>query len=147
MNTLEQKAITCFQSGYNCAQSVLSAYTDEFQYDNTLAMELSCGFGGGMGRLQKTCGAVTGSFMVIGIYNSRKFSDIKTQKEQSYKMVQSFSEKFKSMHGTLDCDSLLKCNLNTDEGHLFFKENNLAKTMCEQCIKDSLGIIEELIRK
>lgn len=54
------KAIESFRSGLNCAQAVVTAYADELNFDNNLALSVSCGFGGGMGRLQETCGAVTG---------------------------------------------------------------------------------------
>jgi len=56
MKPREEKAIQLFQSGLNCAQAVLTAYADDFNFDKGLAMSLSCGFGGGMGRLQETCG-------------------------------------------------------------------------------------------
>ena len=59
-------------------------------------------------------------------------------------MVQKFSEKFKTIHGSTDCKSLLNCNLRTEEGHRYAKENNLFGTICEKCISDSIRIIEEL---
>ena len=76
----EKKAISSFKNGLNCAQSVVSAYTDEMKFDPGLALSLSCGFGGGMGRLQETCGAVTGSFMILGIHNCKKYQDNKDRK-------------------------------------------------------------------
>jgi len=48
---VEEKAIGSFKSGLNCAQAVVSAYADELNFDNNLALSVSCGFGGGMGRL------------------------------------------------------------------------------------------------
>ena len=74
MNTTKDKAIQSFQSGMNCAQAVVTAYADRLKFDPDLAAGLSCGFGGGMGRLQQTCGALTGAFMVLGIHNSRLYS-------------------------------------------------------------------------
>lgn len=145
MKSKVDKAIDSFRSGLNCAQSVVSAYTDELNVDNRLAMSISCGFGGGMGRLQETCGAVTGAFMVIGIYNCKKYSDNKDRKEESYAMIQRFSDKFKSINGATDCKTLINCDLKTEEGHRYAKENNLFEKVCEKCISDSVGIIEELI--
>jgi len=144
---IEEKAIEAFRSGLNCAQSVVTAYSDKLNFDNKLALSISCGFGGGMGRLQETCGAVTGSFMVLGIHNCRKFSDNKDRKEVTYSMIQEFSEKFKQINGTTDCMSLLKCDLKTEEGHRYLKENNLSEIVCEKCISDSIMIIDELLQK
>jgi len=147
MESKEDKAILTFRSGANCAQAVLTAYSDELKLDNNLAMSISCGFGGGMGRLQETCGAVTGSFMVLGIYNSNRFIDNKDKKEETYSMIQKFSKKFQSIHGPLQCSSLLNCDLKMEEGQAFMKENNLAEKVCEKCISTSIGILEELLEK
>lgn len=144
---LEEKAISSFKSGLNCAQAMVTAYSDELNLDEDLALSVACGFGGGMGRMQQTCGAVTGSFMVLGIQICKKFSDNKDRKEHTYALVQKFSEKFKAINGSTDCISLLKCEIKTDEGHRFAKEKNLFETVCEKCIADSIGIIEELIEK
>jgi len=142
---INEKAIASFKSGLNCAQAVLTAYSDDLNFDNHLALSISCGFGGGMGRLQETCGAVTGSFMVLGIYNCKKFSDNKERKEATYSMIQEFSKIFIQINGTTDCLSLLKCDLKTEEGNRYAKDNNLFGTVCEKCISDSVSIINKLI--
>jgi len=142
---ISERALESFRGGLNCSQAVLTAFSEELKYDNNFALSISCGFGGGMGRLQETCGAVTGSFMVLGIVNCRKFTDNRERKEVTYGMVQKFSDKFKQIHGTLDCSSLLNCDLKTEEGNRFAKENNLFGTVCEKCISDSIGILEEII--
>ena len=146
MDSKADKAIVTFRSGLNCAQAILTAYSDGLSFDNTLALNVSCGFGGGMGRLQETCGAVTGSFMVLGIYNSGKYTDNKDRKEATYSMIQKFSDKFKSIHGSTDCKSLLNCDLKTEEGQQYMKENKLIERVCEKCISDSIEIIEELLK-
>jgi C_GCAxxG_C_C family probable redox protein len=144
-NQIIERALESFRGGLNCAQAVVTAFSEELKYDKNMALSISCGFGAGMGRLQDTCGAVTGSFMVLGIVNCRKFTDNKERKEATYGMVQKFSDKFKQIHGTLDCSSLLNCDLKTEEGNRFAKENNLFGTVCEKCISDSIGILEEII--
>jgi len=147
MNLKEENAIGNFRSGFNCSQAVITAYADDLSFDKNLALGISSGFGGGMGRMQETCGAVTGSFMVFGIYNSKKYADNNDKKEATYSLIQKFSEKFKLLHGALDCKSLLGCDLKTEEGQLFAKENRLFETLCENCISDSIRIVDELIEK
>jgi C_GCAxxG_C_C family probable redox protein len=144
MKTRTEKALEQFRSGLNCSQAALTAYSDELKIDKEQALNLSLGFGGGMGRLQETCGAVTGSYMVIGLYNGTKFTENADKKEAAYTMIQKFSEKFKAIHGSTDCKSLLKCDLRTEAGHRYAKENNLFGTICEDCISDSIRIVGEL---
>lgn len=147
MKQTEERAIGSFRSGLNCAQAVLTAYSEDLSFDINLAMSISCGFGGGMGRLQETCGAATGAFMVLGIWNCKKHSDNKIRKEETYRMIQQFSDRFKSQFGTLNCKSLLKCDLKTEEGQQYLKEHNLVEDVCEKCIIGSIRIIEGLIAK
>ena len=138
-------ALDLFNSGLNCAQAVLTSFSEDLHLDPAVAKSISCGFGGGMGRLQETCGAVTGSFMVIGMYNCQKYIDNILRKDNTYSMIQSFSDRFVSLHGTINCKKLLNCDLKTEEGRKFAKENNLFENICEQCIIDSIKILEDLI--
>ena len=61
----ENARLNMVESKMNCAQSVLTAFSDELGLDRNTALRLARGFGGGMGRTGKTCGAVTGAYMVI----------------------------------------------------------------------------------
>ena len=141
------KAIESFRSGLNCAQAVIGAYSDKLGIDKDLALSVSCGFGAGMGRIQRTCGAVTGSYMVLGIHNCKKVTDNKIRKEITYAMVQTFAGRFIQIHGTSECIELLNCDLKSEEGNLFAKENNLFVTVCEKCISDSISIVNDLIEE
>ena len=146
MKSKTDKATGSFKAGLNCAQAVLTAFSDDLNIDTDLALNISCGFGGGMGRLQETCGACTGAYMVLGIHNGRTHSENQDKKETTYVLVQKFSEKFKSKHEATDCKSLLNCNIKTEEGHRLAKENKLFETQCEKYLSDSIGIVEELIK-
>jgi C_GCAxxG_C_C family probable redox protein len=145
MSQTEGNAISLFSSGLNCAQSVLTAYTDKLDIEKSLAINISCGFGGGMGRLQETCGAVTGAFMVLSIYNGRKYAENGVKKIMTYSMVQEFNRKFVARHGTSNCKALLNCDLTTEEGLLYHQTNNLSEKVCEKCIRSSVQIINALI--
>ena len=146
-NDFEIKAIESFRAGLNCAQTVLGAYAEELNIDKDMAISVSCGFGAGMGRLQGTCGAVTGSYMVLGLYNCKKTTDNAVRKAGTYAMVQQFSEKFIEANGSTDCISLLKCDIKTDEAQQKAKEEHLFEMVCEKCITDSIAIINQMIGK
>jgi len=49
------------------------------------------------------------------------------------------------VHGTISCRTLLGCDLNTLEGKAFFAENDLASTVCNQCIRTACAIVEETV--
>ncbi len=140
-------ALNTFRSGYNCAQSVLSAFTGEMNLDENQAMQTACGFGAGMGRLQETCGAVTGAYMALGVHACRGSSENNEKKEKSYALVQQFSAKFEEIYGTVKCRSLLGCDLRSEEGRQHANENNLYEEVCEKCVADAVRIAEELMAK
>lgn len=131
--------------GLNCSQSVLSAYSDILNFDKELALSVSCGFGAGMGRLQETCGAVTGAYMVFGIYCSGIFKDNGDRKAQSYLMIQAFNKQFIKKHKATDCGSLLNCDLKTEQGQQFFRDEDLMETVCKACIRDAIQLINAQI--
>ena len=147
MNIKKTKALEIFRSGGNCAQAVLTSFTADLEVDSNLALDLSSGFGAGMGRLQETCGVVTGAFMVLGLYNSRIAQTEDEAKESTINMIQDFSKKFKAMHGATDCKSLVRCDLKTEVGQKFYQKNKLSEIVCEKCVQDSASIVQELIEK
>ena len=61
-----EKARDLFRAGYNCAQSVVGAFHEEMGLSLEDAVRLASSFGGGMGGMRETCGAVTGMFLVAG---------------------------------------------------------------------------------
>ncbi len=147
MKEIEEKAIHSFYNGMNCAQAVITAYADHLKFDPDMALSVSAGFGGGMGKLQKTCGAVTGSFMVLGIYNSKRHVENIDARNASNEMIQKFTVDFTALYGSLDCKALLNCDFTTEEGEKEFKDLDLKKNVCSKCISDSIKLIEVLTKE
>jgi len=100
MNRAE-KAVALFTDGCNCSQSVFTAFADEFGLDEVLAKRLSCGLGGGVGRMREVCGAVSAAAMVIGMR-------LGPDKAKAYPAVQDFCAKFKAQCGSIVCRELLE---------------------------------------
>jgi len=138
-------AIEAFKSGSNCAQSVLKAFAKELNIEEIQAMQMASGFGAGMGRLQKTCGAVTGAFMVIGLSNSLAIQLDEVRRDKTTQMIQQFEKRFIGAHSNTDCQHLINCDLNTEEGQNKFQEQQLGEFVCQNCIFSSVRILEEVI--
>ena len=146
MKTRIDIAADCFKQGFNCAQSVFSTYAPLLKIKKEDALRIATGFGGGMGRLQDVCGAVTGAFMVIGCKHGMVDSADSATKEKTYALVQEFAHKFRKLHGgNISCRELLGCDLNTAEGKLQFKERDLHNQVCLPCVRDASKLVEELL--
>lgn len=103
-----KKARSLFEQGYNCAQSVLLAFDDVTGMDTKTAAMLSSSFGGGMGRLREVCGAVSGMFMVAGIFCGYCDPKAKDEKADHYALIQTLANDFKEKNGSFICRELLK---------------------------------------
>lgn len=130
MNNRIEKAAECFSQGYNCSQAVFSTYAPLIGLDYINALRISSGFGAGMGRLQNTCGAVIGAFMLIGCKHGKVNADDHDAKEKVYALIRRFANKFKTLNGSINCKELLGCDLSTEEGIKYAKENNLFSVKC-----------------
>ena len=102
------KAQNLFREGYNCAQAVAGAFSEELGMDPALAMRLVAGFGGGMGRLREVCGAVSGVVFVLSMkygYSGPKDQQAKTE---LYRKVQAAGEAGAAENGSMICRELLQ---------------------------------------
>lgn len=104
-----------FRSGYNCAQSVVLAFSDVTGLDDKTAAMLASSFGGGMGRLREVCGAVSGAAIVLGLVRGYADPDDREGKKSHYHRVQEFVRRFKEVNGTIICRELLS-GVQTAEG-------------------------------
>ena len=96
-----------FLSGCSCSQAVFGAFAEEFHIDQDMAFRLASSFGGGMGGMRETCGAVTGMLMAAGMkwgYSDVGDLEIKTA---HYARVRNLIESFKAEHSTIVCRELL----------------------------------------
>jgi C_GCAxxG_C_C family probable redox protein len=121
-----ETAVQIFDGGCNCAQAVFGAYAGDFGVEKNLALSLAVGFGGGMGRTQDVCGAVSGAIMALGMRTGFKEGEGRERINAAYAQVRHFIEEFTKQTGTIKCRELLSgCSLSSDEGKKFFKEHKL----------------------
>lgn len=99
-----EQARALFMQGYNCSQSVATAFCEETGLDRDAMLRISVGLGGGMGRLREVCGAFSGMVLVLGmLYGSTD----PASKTTVYPIVQQLAERFKAENGSIVCKELL----------------------------------------
>jgi C_GCAxxG_C_C family probable redox protein len=132
--TRSEEAKALFAQGFSCSQAMMGAFAPSLGLDRDAAFKIASGFGGGMGRMAETCGAVTGAFMVLGLRFGSPKAD-REAKEAAYTRVREFAERFKAAHGSLVCRELLGCDLSTPEGAVLAQEKKLSSTVCPLSFK------------
>lgn len=102
----DAKALEYFHKGFNCAQSVFTAFANQVGMSEAAALRFSSAFGAGLGRMRGTCGAFAGLCMVAG-YCKGNLSGDPADKEIIFSLTRQLAEEFKNEFGTLTCRELL----------------------------------------
>ena len=144
--TRTEQAVAHFQDGFNCAQAVLQAFAGE-ALDSATAAKLAGGFGGGMGCLAGTCGAVTGAYMVLGLWHGAVSGKDKAAKENTYRLVREFAARFRERQGALDCRDLLGCDISRPGGTEEARQKGRFVTVCPRMVQAAAEILEEFAAK
>jgi len=131
------KAQALFDEGYACSQSILLAFSEQFNLDEHTAKLIASTFGGGMGRLRNTCGALTGGFMVLGLrYGNTHPNDMET-KLTAYKKVRELNQNVVEIYGTSNCGELLKKYVSEAD----VATRNHHKIICRKVVGDVAGLV------
>jgi len=101
-------AVSNFESGYNCAQSLFLAYSDLFNLDNETARNISVSFGGGLGRMREVCGVMSGMALLAGFRYPVNDPSDHNERTKNYEMVQRMASLFKEKYKTIICRELLE---------------------------------------
>jgi len=145
MQTKVEKALENFSNGYNCAQSVLSAFCEENGLDLNTAFKLACGFGGGGMRYKQTCGAVSGAMMFIGLKCGHYKKGDAEQKKYCYKKIHEFIDKFKEKNKSTKCRELLGLEKNEKVEEKDQQQmKTIFTTVCSEYVKIAVQILESM---
>ncbi len=139
-------ALDLFSNGYRCSQAVLSVYAKDYDLDPDLAKTISIALAGGSGA-GGTCGAVTGAYLVIGLmYGFPEPGEPDKMRAVIDKNI-AFVEKFKSIHGQIDCPGLTGLDIFSKAGQKKFAEENMKENQCANYVKDTVKILQEIMER
>lgn len=103
-----KRAEELFMNGFNCSQSVATAFADVYGYTEEQMLRVSAGFGAGIGRMRLSCGAFNAMALLAGLENGSVTPGDREGKSANYKTVQQLAARFQEEHGSLICAELLK---------------------------------------
>ena len=82
----------------------------------------------------------------MGLRYGRGNNDERSAMELTYLKTRELMDLFSGNHGTCICRELLNgCELTTEEGQIFFKENELLKKTCTPCVQSVVEILERIL--
>jgi C_GCAxxG_C_C family probable redox protein len=140
-----EKALDYFRNKFNCSQAVFTVFGTEHGISENDCLKVSCAFGGGMGRQQHTCGAVTGALMALGMKYGKALNDPEEKKQETYAITREFFKRFTDLNGSVNCKVLLDgLDMNNPEDHKVIMERKLFDLKCEKYVVDAVEIAEAI---
>lgn len=142
-------AMQNFLKGYNCAQSVMLAFSDLLDLDTDRLVMLSSSFGGGMGRLREVCGAVSSMFMITGLLYGYATPETGSVKKDHYSRIQELARRFEEQNGgSIVCRELLglkniRHDVPTPEART---EQYYKKRPCKEIIGSAAKILDDYLK-
>lgn len=147
--TEKERASQLFLEGYNCSQSVFTAFCHRFGMDEETAKKISAGLGGGVGRMREVCGAVSGAAMVLGSVCAATDGKDNESKKRNYELVREFADRFTAIHGSVVCRDLLKLGVKMeasaepqDRTAQYYKNRP-----CLKVVEDATEILMQIIKE
>jgi C_GCAxxG_C_C family probable redox protein len=139
-------AVDKFHKEYACSQAILSEYCELFNLDIEPALKIAAGFAGGM-HFGKTCGAVTGAYMVLGLNFCGPNCEKPEGRKNVYDAICEFTKRFEEIHGSTSCEVLIGCNISTADGMRKAKEEKSFQTICPKFVQNSAELLEIMLKK
>ncbi|MEW8506455.1 MAG: C-GCAxxG-C-C family (seleno)protein [Candidatus Thiodiazotropha sp.] len=141
--TSAQAAVERFCDGCNCSQAVLTAFARRYAIDDTLAMRIAAGLGGGVGRMGDVCGTLTGGALVLGLELGPSARQQVEAKEATYLATRRLQERFIERHGSNRCRDLLEKDLSIEAEYRQAKEQDLFKIRCPDFVATVVDLLDQ----
>ncbi len=141
-----ERAYGLFLQGYNCAQSVVVAFSEDMGMEPDFAARISSSFGGGVGRMREVCGAVSGMAMVLGVLYGYDTPGDDTVKQAHYARVQELAGEFRRRCGSIVCRELLD-NPSADPVPTPRTEDFYHRRPCGGFVRLAAELVEDYLRR
>ena len=139
-------AITLFESGYNCAQSVFAAYAELLGMDQKTALKISCPMGAGIGRMREICGAVSAMSMLLGLKEGNTDVNDQDAKQRVYEKTRQMADRFKEESGSIICRELLGMEEREESAAPTVRTAAFYESRpCKKLVEKAAQIIEDII--
>ena len=140
------RAEKLFRQGYNCAQAVFGAFSQDLGLDSQEAMRLASPFGAGLGKLREVCGAVSGMLMVLGLARGYSNADAIDEKRALYALTQQAVHQFETENGYLLCRDLLHLKKGEDLEEPAVRTEEYYQTRpCLKAVRSATAIAQSLL--
>jgi C_GCAxxG_C_C family probable redox protein len=140
-------AAESYKNGFNCAQSVLSAFGPGMGLSRELALKMTTGLGAGINYSGNICGAVLGAYLVIGLKLGIDKPKDKTGKEKTRETLDKFSEKFQETYPSLHCRDIIGADVRDPQDLERLRKEGTFNKICPHVVEIAASIVEEILNE
>lgn len=127
--------------GFCCSQIIIKMALDEEEKENIDLIKAANGLCAGIGYSRKTCGAITGSICVLGLY-AGKGERSQSISENFISMIREYMEWFEDEFESTECSDLIGSQvISDDSGNISYP------VKCGDTIIKSYEKIQEILFK
>ena len=135
-----KRAVELFMEGKNCSQAVFTAFATDLGLTEEMALAVSAGLGGGVGRMREVCGAVSGAAMVVGLKNPQY------DKGEVYEKVRLIADEFKKTNHSIVCKELLGLSQSESSSNPEVRTKEYyQKRPCVKIVEDAAMATEKIL--
>ena len=138
---METKAVDNFNSGYNCAQAVLSVFCGD---DGDRLLMAATSFGGGIAGTGHMCGCLSGALFAIGLLQGKTTINNPANRKENYAIARTLCERFKKEFGSTECRELTRTNLLDDSEYKKAVDSGLFKNRCALMVDVCVRLVREV---
>jgi len=140
-------ATESFKNGFNCAQSIVSAFAPGMGISHELSLKLATGLGAGINYQGCTCGAVVGAYIVLGLHYGIDDATNQEGKTRFREIADEFSAEFLKHFDSLKCNELLKSDVSDPEKLQDLRDQMVFRDFCPKVVKRSALILEKFLKE
>ncbi|HSB66509.1 MAG TPA: C-GCAxxG-C-C family protein [Anaerolineales bacterium] len=140
-----EQAVAYYLQGYTCTQSILASFAGRYGLEQNLAFRIGEPFGAGTSCTNDMCGSVTGAIMVLGLQYGAIHSNDEVARSLTYQRVHELIQRFKEIHGSIQCSDLLGYNLSNPQQLQTVWEKGLFIQLCPNLVRDAAQILVEML--
>jgi C_GCAxxG_C_C family probable redox protein len=115
---------------YGCAETCFIVLKTVYVLDDAMDPSAAIGLNGGVGWSGAMCGSLTGAALAVGMLAERRIPDHARAKLVARELVAGALERFRQVHGSVDCRELIGYDLRAPGGHDAFMAADLWRTAC-----------------
>lgn len=139
-----EQAAQLFRGGLHCSQAILTVFGASCGVDRELAKRLGRPLGGGLCRMGKLCGAVSGALLVLGLAQNDAEDEAQARNALALE-GRELAGRFAERYGSILCRELLQADMSTEAGARKIKEEELIMRYCPAFVQGAAEMLDDVL--